>query len=162
MMPNGLINTLNKDEILDLIAYLQSGGDPDAPVFAGTKKTAATSTKPEKTMFTEAGHTIDSLDVVKKSVEEKSAVILDVREQAEWDAGHLADAEFIQLSKLKEASNVAEVLAPLPKDCPIYVHCRSGGRVLMFAEIAQNKGYDIRPLKAGYDRLIEAGFKKAE
>jgi hypothetical protein len=32
----------------------------------------------------------------------------------------------------------------------------------MFAEIAQNKGYDIRPLKAGYDRLIEAGFKKAE
>lgn len=162
MMPNGLINTLNKDEILDLIAYLQSGGDPDAPVFAGTKKTAATSTKPEKTMFTEAGHTIDSLDVVRKSVQEKSAVILDVREQAEWDAGHLADAEFIPLSKLKEASNVAEVLAPLPKDCPIYVHCRSGGRVLMFAEIAQNKGYDIRPLKAGYDRLIEAGFKKAE
>ena len=113
-------------------------------------------------MFTEAGHTIDSLDVVRKSVEEKSAVILDVREQAEWDAGHLADAEFITLSTLKEASNVAEVLAPLPKDGPIYVHCRSGGRVLMFAEIAQNKGYDIRPLKAGYDRLIEAGFKKAE
>jgi rhodanese-related sulfurtransferase len=162
MMPNGLINTLNKDEILDLIAYLQSGGDPDAPVFAGTKKTAATSTKSEKVMFTEAGHTVDSLDIVKKSVESKSAVILDVREQAEWDAGHLADAQFIPLSKLKEAANVADVLAPLPKDLPIYVHCRSGGRVLMFAEIAQGKGYDIRPLKAGYDRLVEAGFTKAQ
>jgi putative heme-binding domain-containing protein len=161
MMPNGLINTLNKDEILDLIAYLQSGGDPDAPVFAGTKKTAATSTKPEKTMFTEAGHTIDSLDVVRKSVEGKSAVLLDVREQAEWDAGHLADAEFIPLSKLKEAINIEDVLAPLPKDCPIYVHCRSGGRVLMFAELVHGKGYDIRPLKAGYDRLVEAGFAKA-
>ena len=113
-------------------------------------------------MFTEAGHTIDSLEVVKKSVEGKSAVLLDVREQAEWDAGHLENAEFIPLSKLKETSNVAEVLAPLPKDCPIYVHCRSGGRVLMFAEIAQGKGYDIRPLKAGYDRLVEAGFKKAQ
>jgi rhodanese-related sulfurtransferase len=113
-------------------------------------------------MFTEAGHTVDSLDIVKKSVESKSAVILDVREQAEWDAGHLADAQFIPLSKLKEAANVADVLAPLPKDLPIYVHCRSGGRVLMFAELAQGKGYDIRPLKAGYDRLVEAGFTKAQ
>ena len=113
-------------------------------------------------MFTDAGHTVDALDVVKKSVEGKSAVLLDVREQAEWEAGHLADAEFIPLSTLKDSANVAEVLAPLPKDRPIYLHCRSGGRVLMFAEIAQGKGYDIRPLKAGYDRLVEAGFTRAQ
>jgi putative heme-binding domain-containing protein len=28
MMPTGLLDTLNKDEILDLLAYLKSGGDP--------------------------------------------------------------------------------------------------------------------------------------
>ncbi|MGE3820831.1 MAG: family 16 glycoside hydrolase, partial [Isosphaeraceae bacterium] len=33
MMPEGLLNTLNKEEILDLIAYLTSRGDRDAPAY---------------------------------------------------------------------------------------------------------------------------------
>ena len=34
MMPAGLINGLNKDELLDLIAYIQSAGNPADKVFA--------------------------------------------------------------------------------------------------------------------------------
>jgi putative heme-binding domain-containing protein len=34
MMPPGLINPLNAEELLDLIAYLQSGGNPNDPAFA--------------------------------------------------------------------------------------------------------------------------------
>ncbi|HUG71510.1 MAG TPA: c-type cytochrome [Pirellulaceae bacterium] len=34
MMPNGLLDTLDQEEILDLLAYLKSGGDPDDPVFS--------------------------------------------------------------------------------------------------------------------------------
>jgi hypothetical protein len=33
MMPPGLINTLNKDELLDLIAYLVSGGNAKDKAF---------------------------------------------------------------------------------------------------------------------------------
>ena len=33
MMPEGLLDTLNKDEILDLIAYLKSGGNPQSALF---------------------------------------------------------------------------------------------------------------------------------
>ena len=33
MMPPGLINALNQDELLDLIAYLVSGGNKDDKVF---------------------------------------------------------------------------------------------------------------------------------
>jgi hypothetical protein len=33
MMPPGLINTMNKDELLDLIAYMVSGGNPKDKVF---------------------------------------------------------------------------------------------------------------------------------
>ncbi len=29
MMPVGLVNTLNRDELLDLLAYIQSGGNPE-------------------------------------------------------------------------------------------------------------------------------------
>ena len=34
VMPPGLINVLTKDEILDLLAYLASGGDEKAAAFA--------------------------------------------------------------------------------------------------------------------------------
>ena len=162
MMPAALINTLNKDEVLDLIAYLQSGGDPDAPVFVGAEATASVSKPSEKSMFTEAGHTVDALEVVRQRVADQAAFLIDVREQSEWDAGHLAAAHLIPLSILKDPAAASALLATLPKDKPIYVHCKAGGRVLMCAEILQGKGYDLRPLKAGYEKLIEAGFEKAK
>jgi putative heme-binding domain-containing protein len=34
MMPPGLLYSLTKDEILDLLAYLESGGNEKAPAFA--------------------------------------------------------------------------------------------------------------------------------
>ena len=33
MMPSSLLDTLTKEEILDLVAYLRSGGDPEHPLF---------------------------------------------------------------------------------------------------------------------------------
>jgi hypothetical protein len=33
MMPEGLLNTLNRDEVLDLVAYLLSRGDRTSPMF---------------------------------------------------------------------------------------------------------------------------------
>jgi hypothetical protein len=37
MMPPGLINALNPDELKDLVAYLLSGGNPSDPMFAKSK-----------------------------------------------------------------------------------------------------------------------------
>jgi hypothetical protein len=34
MMPPGLINMMERDDILDLLAYLISGGDSDHELFA--------------------------------------------------------------------------------------------------------------------------------
>jgi len=33
MMPSGLIDILNQDEVLDLIAYIRSAGDPKDKAF---------------------------------------------------------------------------------------------------------------------------------
>ena len=33
-MPPGLLNTLTQEEVLDLLAYLQSGGNEQSPAFA--------------------------------------------------------------------------------------------------------------------------------
>jgi len=45
------------------------------------------------------------------------------------------------------------------KSCNL--HCRSGGRVLPAAGILKKAGYDVRPLKAGFDDLKDAGFPVA-
>ena len=49
----------------------------------------------------------------------------------------------------------------LSKDKPVYVHCAAGGRVLTVSKILRQQGYDIRPLKLGYQSLLKRGFEKA-
>jgi phage shock protein E len=44
----------------------------------------------------------------------------------------------------------------------LYTHCVVGKRSVMAAQILRKYGYDVRPLKAGYRELLEAGFKKAD
>jgi hypothetical protein len=63
-------------------------------------------------------HTKDPLDAVKKAVASKKAVLIDVREKAEWDQGHLKDARLLPLSSLKENSLPKDLSQILPKDTP--------------------------------------------
>ena len=106
-------------------------------------------------------HTKDSLDAVKDNVKAGKALIVDVRELNEWDAGHLKGAVLIPQSKLKVEAQLADLLKGLPKDKIIYTHCRAGGRSLTCGDILKKQGYDVRPLKPGFDDLLQAGFEKA-
>jgi len=106
-------------------------------------------------------HTKDTLEKVKTSLKDKKAIILDVREQSEWDAGHLKDAQFLPLSRLTAGVSATDLAKLLPKDKTVYAHCGSGRRVLEAAEILRKAGYQIEPLKTGYAELIKAGFEKA-
>jgi phage shock protein E len=108
----------------------------------------------------EMKHTTDPIAQVKADVTAGTAVLVDVREQAEWDDGHLKAAQLVPLSLLSKDG--AAVPATLPKDKPIYLHCRSGGRCLKAAGILKAKGYDARPLEQGYGQLVKDGFEKAE
>ncbi len=116
----------------------------------------------EKPMFTETGHTVDELNLVKSRVEKKQAVLLDIREEDEWEEGHLQAARLVPLSRVKDGEIPEDLLKLFPKDRPIYLHCRSGGRVLKCASVLKAKGYDLRPLKAGFEQLAEFGFATAE
>jgi phage shock protein E len=108
-----------------------------------------------------AEHTKDSLETVKARLKDKSAVLVDVREQKEWDEGHLRDASLIPLSKLKMDKEAEKVTKELSKKKIVYCHCGAGVRALTAADILKKQGYDVRPLKAGYKDLLDAGFAKA-
>jgi phage shock protein E len=107
-------------------------------------------------------HTKDTLEVVKRNLKSGKAILIDVREQGEWDDGHLQAAKLVPLSKLKKKdADIDELLKTLPKDKPVYIHCASGRRCLVAGDILKKQGFDVRPLKAGYVDLVEAGFEKA-
>jgi len=111
-------------------------------------------------------HTNDSLPLIKERISKNEAVLVDVREKNEWEDGHLRSAIFLPLSGLKEGgtseSFASKLAVKLPKDKIVYCHCLSGGRVLPASAILQKLGYDVRPLKSGYESLLKAGFKKAK
>jgi phage shock protein E len=109
-----------------------------------------------------ADHTKDSLDTVRKNLKEKKAVLLDVRDKDEWADGHLADATHVPLVNLRKSETVDELLKSVPKDKVVYTHCAFGKRALDAGEILKTKGYDVRPLKPGYEELLKNGFEKAK
>lgn len=114
----------------------------------------------------EIDHTKDSLDAVKAALAKNEAVLVDVREKGEWDQGHLEGALFLPLSWIKAESkgdHFAEHAAEkLPEKKVLYLHCRSGGRVISAAGLLKKAGYDVRPLRQGFDDLREAGFPAAK
>jgi rhodanese-related sulfurtransferase len=109
-----------------------------------------------------ADHTTDSLDMVKKSVADGSAVLVDVREPDEWTAGHLKAACHLALSDLKAGVPADRLKETIPAEKVVYLHCASGRRCLAAADLLKKQGYDTRALKDGYEALLKAGFEKAK
>jgi phage shock protein E len=108
-----------------------------------------------------ADHTRDTPEMVKKALAEGKAVLLDVREMTEWDDGHLKDAKLLPLSVLKAGAKPEELAKLMPKGKIVYCHCAAGRRSLKAADELKKLGYEVRPLKLGYDDLLEAGFAPA-
>jgi rhodanese-related sulfurtransferase len=110
-----------------------------------------------------ADHTTDSLEKVKELLASKKAILVDVREKSEWDAGHIAGAKFVPLSKLKERITEQQLKEFFPEDKIIYLYCAGGYRCLDVAEMFEDqKKLQLKALKHGYINLIKAGFSKAE
>ena len=108
-----------------------------------------------------ADPTKDFLRTVKKNVDEKKAVLVDVREQAEWDDGHLKAPVLLPLSDLKSGVDAVELEKRLPKNKVINMHCLACIRSCTAADVLLKYGYDVWPLKPGCIDLLRAGFLKA-
>ena len=150
--------------VVALVGCGDGGKKAAAEARAAAEAKAAANSKPDKN--SPPKHTNDSLPLIKERISKNAAVLVDVREKYEWEDGHLQSAIFLPLSGLKEGgtseSFASKLAVKLPKDKIVYCHCLSGGRVLPASAILQKLGYDVRPLKSGYELLLKAGFEKAK
>lgn len=71
-----------------------------------------------------------------RSLVESGEFIVDVREENEFANGHLVNAVNIPLSQLRERMN------EIPKDRPVYVHCRSAQRSYNAVMALLHNGYE--------------------
>ncbi len=75
-----------------------------------------------------------NVDKVRELVENNN-IIIDVREIREFERGHIKGAINIPLSELRKRTD------EIPKDKPVYLHCRTGQRSYNATLILQNLGF---------------------
>jgi hydroxyacylglutathione hydrolase len=81
-------------------------------------------------------------------------LVLDVRQDAEWLAGHIPGAVHIENGCLPYDK------LPLPTDRPIVVHCQHRGRSTAGLSILARRGYDnLNLLDGGFAAWEDAGYE---
>ncbi len=88
-----------------------------------------------------------------KGAMDAGAVVIDVRQPDEYEAGHIPGAINIPLRELGD--NVDQI----PTDVPVFVYCQSGWRAALATGALHNMGYDnvrsFPPSFAGWEAAGE-------
>ena len=79
------------------------------------------------------------------------ALVVDVREGAEYLAGHIPGARLIPMGQLPSRT------AELPKGAPVYVICASGNRSSSMTSFLVRAGYDAWSVSGGTTAWTAAG-----
>jgi rhodanese-related sulfurtransferase len=78
---------------------------------------------------------------------------LDVREQSEYDAGHIPGITLIPTGQ------VANRLGEIPKDKPVIVTCRSGNRSAQVTKLLREQGFtNVHNMEGGIVAWQGAGY----
>jgi rhodanese-related sulfurtransferase len=100
---------------------------------------------------------MDDVDVVQTDVAQvptafdRSAVLLDVREDDEWQRGHAPDARHIPMGEIPGR------LGELDTDATLFVVCHAGGRSSRVAQYLARNGYQAVNVTGGMLAWAGAG-----
>jgi rhodanese-related sulfurtransferase len=77
---------------------------------------------------------------------------VDVREQYERDAGHIADTLHIELDRLPAEAN------QLDRERPVVFYCRTGSRSALAAQAFAAAGFEAHNLDGGLKAWVKEGL----
>ena len=89
----------------------------------------------------------------------KKAILVDVREDDEWKAGHAAEAIHLGKGVLER-----DIESTIPdRDAELIMYCGGGYRSVLTADVAQRMGYkNVFSLIGGYKGLLAANWPMKE
>ena len=79
-----------------------------------------------------------SQEEAKNMMDTQEVIVLDVREQSEFDAGHIPEAVLLPVGTITEATAAAVIPE---KDSVVLVYCRSGNRSKTASQALVDLGY---------------------
>lgn len=82
------------------------------------------------------------------------ALVIDVREQSEWDRGHLAMARLVPVGELAARLDEVAAWAGGDKDAPVVVYCASGRRSERAKGVLEQAGFTHVANGGGFGELI--------
>lgn len=89
--------------------------------------------------------------VAEMLAEDAELQLIDVREQYERDAGHIAGTRHIQLVRLSDEA------ATVQRERPVVFYCRAGTRSLMAAQAFRAAGYEAYSMSGGLVQWASEG-----
>jgi rhodanese-related sulfurtransferase len=100
-------------------------------------------------------HEISIEDAQSRLKQNSKVVLLDVREDNEWIAGHAVEAKHLGKGIIERD---LEKMFPDP-DTEIIMYCGGGFRSALTCDAAQRMGYkNVRSLAGGYKGMVKAGW----
>ena len=125
--------------------------DPECAVCGKNPTITGVSEVDYRLGFTEdTAASISVVELSDKLETKESMTLLDVREPEEVAECCIEGATFIPLAQLKER------LGELPRQTPIFVHCKSGQRSARAVTLLRNEGYpDAMNVQGGMDAWLQ-------
>ncbi len=117
-------------------------------ILAAISGCISTTKPPEKAQYTDV-----SVQQAREMIDSGDVLILDVRTQEEYEAGHIINSTLIPVQVLDKRLN------ELPRDKKILVYCKSGSRSAQASQILINNGFkEIYNMKGGITDWTNAGY----
>lgn len=95
---------------------------------------------------------ISASETIAKRAADPSLVLIDVREDREWNVGHAAGAQHMSRGTLE-----SKIDAVVPRDAAIVLYCASGNRSALAAESLKAMGYtNVASMSGGFRAWVDA------
>ena len=85
-------------------------------------------------------------------MESGDLLVIDVREQYEWDAGHVPGSIHIEMEEIMARAD------EVPADRPVAFLCLGGARSAMVASAFRGRGYDAHNVAGGFQAWFDQGL----
>ncbi len=96
---------------------------------------------------------VTAADTIAARAKNASVVLIDVREDREWNLGHAAGAVHMSRGTLESKIDTA-----VPRDATVILYCASGNRSALAAESLTQMGYaTVSSMAGGFRSWVDAG-----
>lgn len=104
---------------------------------------------------------IVNIDVAtaKGLIDSDSIFLMDVRTLNEYNESHIPGSLLVPVQNLNEPEFLKAIEKDIPKDKPILVYCRSGGRSVVASKILIESGFSVYNMEGGIIAWEKAGYE---